>query len=303
MTKYALLAAFGFVLLPVFVVAQYAPYTQVSQVVVTSQVAPGVALPPTSSLVMVTATGPSLFGVPNTSSSVLSFPTTFGGDMHTVTFVPGSYTVTVNPPAGYFIQYSPDCSGFTSLVGSIKYCTLTLTMTPTPTSPCSYWNGTAYTCNTPVLQYVGPMGQEPLSCAPATQTVHFGQPVTLTAFGGTPGGYNWVTPNRTFQNVGTKLTTTLDSTGLQSVKVTNGVQTAVCTVNVLAGGIITPYAAETSVYLGSSYIAAPAVYAPGLPNTGFAPTSTASSAVALLLVCALVVLLYPYAKKAFATIS
>lgn len=306
MTRYILLAVSGFVLLPLFVVAEYSPF---SQVVITTQVAAGVAQPATNPLVIVTATGPSLSGVPNTSSPVVSFPATFGGDTHTVTFVPGSYETNVQPPTGYYVRYSPDCSGFTSLYGSVKYCTVTLTTTPPPSTACTYWDGTAYTCGVPYVQYVGPMGQVPLSCTPEMQTVGMGQPVTFTAFGGTPGGYNWVTSDRTSQNIGPKFTTVLQSAGVQNVTVSNGVQTAVCTVNVVTGSTAASYIAPVVIAPGAvspvQLTQAPVVvsHVPRLPNTGFAPVDGATVAIALTIVFMLGVFFYPYVRKALTVVA
>ena len=78
--------------------------------------------------------------------------------------------------------------------------------------------------------------------------------------------------------------------------VSNGVQTASCTVNVTNFGATTvQYPSTTSaspLSLVSNYI--PAL----LPNTGFEPLSSAALAFAVVLLLGAGIFVYPYVKKA-----
>jgi hypothetical protein len=143
-------------------------------------------------------------------------------------------------------------------------------------------------------------GSQPLTCAPNYQTVTVGQSATFTAiYSGTQynpysnsTGYNWQTSNRSFLNIGPTLTTILQSTGTQSVVVTNGTQSATCTVNVIGGGGPIIYPNTTPII--STYI--PTVI-PTLPDTGFEPQGAAAVAFAIALLGVVAIAAYPYVRK------
>lgn len=280
---------------PAVAVAQNAPY---SQLVITTKVAPGMQLPSTMPTVTVQATIPQVSGIVNTSSSQGSYPSNFNNETRHVNFVPGSYAVWASGAPGYYFSYSEDCSGFTPLSGALRGCTITLSNTPPPpTFNCISWFG-SNSCTAPAVLYTGPMGQAPLTCAPAYQTVSANRAATFTASGGNPGGYNWTTTDRTSLNVGASFTTVLQTTGVQTVIVSNGVQNATCTVNVTAA--TNAAVSYTNPQTGTPSIVAS--YIPSyLPNTGFGPADSAAVAFALVLVLAAGFVFAPYVRKAFAT--
>lgn len=214
----------------------------------------------------------------------------------------GSYSVYVSEDLhGYTPSYSSGCSGTISTNGH-ALCVVTMTRSnynsyPTP-YPCVQgpYGGCTYPGNT-------------LSCAPSYQTVAAGSAATFTAVGGSSSNYNWVTPNRTYLGVGSKLSVVLQSYGTQTVVVTSGGQSATCTVNVGSGPTypvisgITPVVATPTVAAVVS--GAPVVTSykvPALPNTGFAPLDTASFAFAVVLLLGTGVFVLPYVRKAFVTV-
>ncbi len=227
--------------------------------------------------------GPANFTV--TVSGNNPSPASFAGSVNgtLVSLGAGPYAVVLaNNQYNTTPSYSQGCTG-TVTNGSTATCVVTVSNT----SPYNQYP-------TP---YSGPYYPQQLSCAPAYQTVSAGQAATFTAIGGTTAvgsGYNWSTASRTFLNIGSILSTTFQSTGDQSVIVTNGTQTATCTVNVVGGGpIIYPGPTPTVI---STYI-------PTLPNTGFAPAGAAGAALAVLLCVGSGIILLPYARKALAIVS
>lgn len=279
-------------LLPLLGLAQGGPY---AQLIVTTQVASGVPFPSTSPTITVMATGPSLSSTPS-SSGTLTYPTSLNNDTKIVTLYPSQYTVQAAGGTPYLYSYSSDCSG-TVYAGEVKQCTVTAfpytphppvnPPPPTPPLPPAYFG--------------------PLTCSPSYQTVNIFSPVTFNAYGGA-GTYNWSTPDRSFINVGSRLSVVLQSVGTQTVIVSSGSQSATCTVNVVGGG--TPVVYPGQIYPGQTYPSgipqiAPAtsvVYVPKLPNTGFAPIDSASIAFALVLLFAASLVSLPYARKALAVI-
>lgn len=263
--------------------AQTAP---VSQVIVTTQLAAGVAAPSAWPTVTVQANGPSFATVPASGTTTLSYTSSFLNDVHTITFVPGNYLVTVSA-LGQYVTYSQDCAGTTAVGALVRNCTVTLTNTP-PAAACS-----GYGCAPLFTPYVGPILPSRLSCSPAYQTVAAGQPATFAAAGGTTGAYNWTTADRTFLNVGSPLSVVLQGVGMQTVIVSAGVQTATCIVTVTDGNKVAVQTGSIApLSLSSTYI--PAL----LPNTGFEPLSGASLAFAAALLLSAGILLYPYVRKA-----
>ncbi len=276
--------------LPVAALAQTSPN---SEVVITTVLATGATQPSSAPIVTVTATSPSMPGVSNNNSPTVSFASGFTGDAHAVTFVPGSYTVTASTnSSGYYFYYSSGCSGFTKLNGQVVACTITLSTTPPPTNTCTPGVYGTAGCPAPIVQYQGPTGSSILTCSPGYQTISAGQSATFTAAGGTPGSYTWTTTDRTTLNIGNSFTTVFQSTGVQTVMVNNGVQTANCTVNVVANGAgpITYQGATPS--LVSNYIPV------GLPNTGFGPQDGAVFALALVFLIGAGIYAAPYVKQA-----
>ena len=222
----------------------------------------------------------------------MSFASNFAGDVRTITFVPGSYSVSVNGPTGLYYEYSSDCSGFTPLTGVTRYCTITVTNVPPVQTPsCGGWYSNG--CPIPAVPYVGTIAPSALSCVPAYQTVAAGQAATFTVIGGTALGNSWTTADRTFLNVGPSLSTVLQGTGVQTVIVSNGTKTASCTVNVVSAGGPVVYPGATSV-MGA--------YIPRLPNTGFAPIDAQTLAIIAVLLIAAGIAVYPYVRKNILTL-
>jgi hypothetical protein len=298
---------------PFAALAQNAPY---SQLVITTQLAPGVSAPAVAPIVTVTATSPSLTvpsfydGTQNPNSSEVDYASSFNNDTRTVFFTPGSYSVSAGNTTNYYYSYSPDCTGFTPLNGQARSCVVTLSTTPPQTtqSCTSPFYGTAG-CVAPVVPYQGPYGQSQLSCSPSYQTVAANQPATFTAQGGTPGGYDWTTTDRTTLNAGTSYTTIFQTTGTQTVIVSNGVQSATCTITVVAGNGAINYTGSstggTTTYATTSY-GSPSIttsYIPAyLPNTGFGPQNGAALAIAFTLLLSAGIFFYPYVRKALTVV-
>ncbi|MBY0294372.1 hypothetical protein K2Q08_03525 [Patescibacteria group bacterium] len=284
----AVAASLALVALPFATFAQSNPN---SQVVITTVTAQGVSQPVHAPIVTVTATSPAMAGVSSTYGNQLSFASGFANETRGVTFIPGSYSVTAaTNSAGYYFSYSSGCSGFTRLNGEIVSCLITLTNTPPPTNTCIPGIYTA-ACPAPTVPYQGPYGQYVLTCSPSYQTVSAGQPATFTASGGSSNAYTWTTTDRTTLNVGSSYTTVFQSTGVQTVMVNNGIQTANCTINVLAS------AAGAITYPGSPTITSS--YIPAfLPNAGFGPQDSAVLAFALVLLIGAGIYAAPYVKRA-----
>ena len=270
------------------------------QLAITTQLASGTVAPATLPTITVTANGPSFSSVPGSSSATLTYTSNFLNDARTVTAIPGSYNV-VASGGGYYYAYSTDCAGL-SRSGDVRTCVVTLSTTP-PQSyyPCASWYGSTYNgCVNQVVPYVGPLGQTPLTCSPSYQTVAAGQPVTFTAQGGgayANSTYNWTTTDRTFLNTGATLSTVLQTTGVQTVIVTNGTQSATCTVNsVAAPGAIIYNGSNTGVntpVITSTVSAA----VPTLPNTGYEPIDYVSIAFTLVFLLAGSIVALPYVRK------
>lgn len=205
-------------------------------------------------------------------------PSSFVGSQNgtIVSLGAGSYSVSLTGDTyGYTSQYSQGCNG-TIANGQTALCVVTVNS-----------GGSSFPYPVP---YPYPYQNTQLVCSPAYQNAAAGAPVTFSAAGGM-GAYSWTTPNRTFNNVGPNLTTTLQTTGTQTVIVTSAGQTAVCTVNVLAsGGPIS--------YPGPTYPTVVPTYVPALPNTGFAPQNGAAFAVAFALLLSAGIFFFPYVRKA-----
>lgn len=223
-----------------------------------------------------------------------TFPGSLGG---TQVSVAGSYSVTALQLQGYSATYSTGCTGTLSQ-GENALCVVTESNSYNSYSPYPTPYGYGYNAI-------------PLSCTPSYQTVNLGQTVTFNSLGGDYSQYNWQTPQRSYLNVGQTLNVQFTQTGTQTVTVTNGTDTAQCTVNVVASGapIINPISPVTTTYPYNNYttsnyggVYVTPTYIPLLPNTGFAPLSEAeaASAVALIIAAALVAL--PYVRKAFAVV-
>jgi hypothetical protein len=217
-------------------------------------------------------------------------PPTFSGSLSgTQVTVSGSYSVTALQQDGYNATYSSGCTG-TLTQGESALCVVTENNT------YSYYN--QYPTPYPYNYYYN----VPLSCTPSYQTVNLGQTATFTANGGDYSQYNWQTPQRSYLNIGDVLNVAFTQTGTQTVSVTNGTDVESCTVNVVASGapvVVNPvYPTPTSgygVYVTPTYI-------PSLPNTGFAPMSSAEAASAVALMIAMALVALPYVRKAFAVV-
>jgi hypothetical protein len=276
-------------------VAAMAQTSANSEVVITTVLESGVSQPTNAPIVTVTATAPSMAGVSNNNSPTLSFAAGFSSDTHAVTFIPGSYSVTATTnSSGYYFYYSGNCSGFTKLSGEVKACTITLSTTPPASANNCSTNPYGPGCVPPITPYQGYVGPSVLTCSPGYQTVPAGQPASFTAAGGTPGSYTWTTTDRTTLNIGNSFTTVFQSTGIQTVMVNNGVQTANCTINVAANGAAAiTYPGVPSII--SNYI--PNYTSVGLPNTGFGPQDGAVLAFALALLIGAGIFVAPYVKQ------
>ena len=193
---------------------------------------------------------------------------------------PGAYSINVGTSNGYSVTRTDGCSG-TINSGETRSCYITVS------DANNYYNGN----NTyPVNQ---------LSCTPANQTVYRGATVSFTAQGGV-GTYSWATADRTYINSGPSLNVRLLSSGDQAVYVTSGTQTATCVVRVLPSTVTnTPLGVvytnpQGGIVLGTN------TEAPGLPNTGYGPSTLSlllaffAAFVALPLA---VYALYPHAKR------
>ncbi len=235
---------------------------------------------------------PSNFTV--TVSGTNPTPSTFAGSIYgtPVQMGVGNYLVSIaNAPAGFTASYSAGCSGSIDYLGQGPTCVVTET-----SSANQYSYPTPYPYPYTTLQ--------PLTCTPSYQTVNIGQSVTFTVENGIQGtfvnglpaqsGYNWQTPSRSFLNIGPTLTTLFQTSGVQTVTVSNGAQTAICTVNIVstAQAVVYPGASSvTATYYPSSSVV------PTLPNTGFEPHTALEYALALALLGAAAIASYPYVRK------
>ncbi len=213
----------------------------------------------------------------NTSTN--SFP---GSQSGTTLSVNGAYAVTAAAVSGYEPTYSVGCN---SSVMNNQESTCVITEHPT------------YAYNTVPQPYQYTNAPQNLSCVSLYQTVGLGQTATFTAVGGGGSTFNWTIPTRTYPAVGPVLNVMFPNTGTQMVVVSNGYQTATCTILVVVNGnsILAP--------LGSNVYPAPATtlvtkYIPSLPNTGFAPLSRQQLTFALLALIAAGFFLAPYVRKA-----
>ncbi len=211
-----------------------------------------------------------------------------------------SYSVTVPQAFGYTPSYSVGCNG---TIAANQQATCVVTMSA----------GSTYSSYPQPYPY--PYTYSTLSCNPSYQTVSAGQVATFTATGGNSGVYNWMTADRSYQGIGPVLNTSLESSGTQTVTVSDGYQTATCTVMVVVNGVITYPGSQTYIppaaqyaYSGSQAYGSSAVsavqytYVPNVPNTGFAPISASSITFALVVLMGLCVFSFPYVRKAFAIV-
>jgi hypothetical protein len=167
------------------------------------------------------------------NANVSSFQGTSGSVQ--VSLGAGSYSIDASTSGNYTVSRTTDCSG-TIMDGETRSCLITL-------------NDYGTTNTNP-----GYLGR--LSCTPSRQSAYLGNTVSFTAEGGN-GVYTWVTADRTFTNVGSRLSAIFGTAGTQSVYVTSGYETASCVVDILSTGSVK--GVQTQI--------------PGLPNTGFGPNS------------------------------
>lgn len=218
-----------------------------------------------------------------------------------VSLNPGAYVVTVQNSNGFIPSYSVGCNS-TIAAGQSQTCVITMS----GNSNYNYQNS----------MYPYPYnGQPAFSCRTNTPTVGLGQTASFTAVGGVGGTYNWRTATQNYPNVGPVLSVSFQNSGSQVVTVTNAAQTASCTVNVtttyypqptnMPNGLTYP---APNMYQNYPYQTYPAqnypyqtqTYYPRLPNTGFAPSNGAEMAFAVVFVMGAAIVVYPYARKAFA---
>jgi hypothetical protein len=220
-----------------------------------------------------------------------------------VSLSPGAYAVTVQNTNGFVPTYSVGCNS-TIYAGQSQTCVITMSAN----NGYNYQNYMySYPYNT----------QPPFSCQTNTPTVGLGQTASFTAVGGVGGTYNWRTATQNYPNVGPVLSIAFQDSGSQVVSVTNGAQTASCTVNVTTtyypqpvsnpNGLIYPvaptyqnYPYQTYSYQNQTYPYQTQTYYPRLPNTGFTPSNGAEAAFAIVFVTGAAIAVYPYARKAFA---
>lgn len=222
------------------------------------------------------------------------FPGSVGGTL--VTMGSGSYGVVATNSAGLTPSYSTGCNG-TLYNGQTSTCVVTMS----GSSPF-------YGQPTP---YPYPYSTFPLTCSPASQTVGLGQTVTFRALGPGKSPFNWTTPDRTYLNAGSVLTTTLSTMGLQTVSVSSGAEVAQCVVTVQAAPVTTMYTTPSVIYTGTPATAAPVVVTAAaptyvtpayLPNTGFPPVDAKTVAYATLVLLGAAGMTYPYVKRALSVI-
>ncbi len=227
-------------------------------------------------------------------SGASASPSFFSGSANgtVVTIKAGEqYSVSINSLAGYVPSYSGACTGSASL-GQTVNCFITQTAQLPYQQP---------TYQPSIYPY--PYTQTQLSCTPGTQTVSAGSVATFTAFGGVGNSYSWTTPERTYLNVGPKISHLFTSTGTHLVTVSSGGQTATCSA-VVTGSFPYQPLSEPAVGGPSYPVNVVSTFVPSrLPNTGFDP-SQASAVLAFMAVFAIggALILYPYARKVVASI-
>lgn len=237
-------------------------------------------------------------------------PSTFTGSLQgTSVLVGGNYSVNVLQQQGYTASYSTGCSGYLSQNASATCIVTESNTAPYNTYPYTYYPNQYYPSYYPYSTGYS----IPLTCSPSGQTVTIGQNVTFTAQGGDYSQYNWFSsaqPRDISYNMGRTFTTTLLSPGTQNITVTNGQQTAVCSVTVV-GYPVQGYNYPTYInpittvpVVGGIYnpVTVTPSYVPRLPNTGFEPIDGATLAIALALMFAAALAAYPYVRQAFATV-
>lgn len=208
------------------------------------------------------------------NASVSNFQGTSGSVL--VSLGAGAYAIDAQGISGYTSVRTGECSGTISS-GETRSCLITLTDT--------------------YSVYGGYYGSSVLSCSPSNQTGYQGQTVSFTASGAS-GPYTWSTAERTYLAIGPQLNATLSSVGAQRVYVSNGYQTASCNITIL------PSAGYTG-YTGTGVVLGTATNIPGLPNTGYAPSSLGLILAllgAFVAFPAALYLSYPYAKRTAFTI-
>lgn len=217
-------------------------------------------------------------------------PSSFQGSLSgtLVSLAAGSYNATVPNQYGFTASYSQGCQN-TIVAGQTQTCLITMS--------AHYQYPPSYPYPYPYPQ------QQNLTCTPAYQTIPAGRTATFTAQGGIGGTYNWFTNGRTYANVGPSFSTVIENSGSQLVTVTNGAQTATCSVTVSVTGGYFPnypvypnYTTPSTVSPTYTY-----TYVPRLPNTGFEPQSAAGFAFAVVLLLGAGFATMPYVRKAFAT--
>ncbi len=171
---------------------------------------------------------------------------------------------------GYEPSYSTGCDN-TIAGGQSSLCVITMNATYGPTAPVPYSGPYPYS--------------QPLLCHANTQQVPLGATALFTATGGV-GTYNWITADRSFVNIGPRLSTAFTTSGLQTVTVSSGGQSAACVITVLP------------VYAPNAPVSVQPAFYPAFPNTGFMPGGAAGASLAALMLLAASWLLYPYVRKA-----
>lgn len=225
------------------------------------------------------------------SPSPAIFPGSQNGTQ--VSLNPGSYAVTLTGNANMWSpSYSVGCNS-TMAAGQTQLCVITV-------SPNYNYN---YSYNYPYSNYPYQNVQQTLTCTPAYQTVAAGQTVSFTAQGGFGGTYNWSTPERNYPNAGPVLSIALNSSGSQLVTVTNGPQSATCSVNVSTSGAYFPNYPTYPTYNPYGTTGYTYSYIPRLPNTGFEPIQSASIAFAVVLLLGAAIAVAPYVRKTITALS
>ncbi len=207
------------------------------------------------------------------NTSVTSFPGTSGSVQ--VLLGAGSYSIDAASTGSYYVSRSAECSG-TIGDGETRSCYITLNDTGNTAINSSY--------------------QGRLSCTPSRQSALLGSTVTFNAQGGN-GVYSWVAGGRTFPGVGSRLNVILGTAGTQTIYVTSGYETAACILD--AYGTPVPGLVSGGNVLGAS------TQIPGLPNTGFAPSSLGLLLALLGAVVAMplaLILAYPHVRSAVRTL-
>ncbi len=245
--------------------------------------------------------------VSGTNVSPSSFPGSISGTLVAVT---GAYSVQATGQlAGYTASYSTGCTG-NLINGAQGSCIITESATNAYNNyPNTYYPNQYY----PSYPY-GTTYSAPLTCSPSGQTVTIGANVTFTAQGGDVSQFNWSNssqPNNTSYNIGRSYTTTFLSPGATTVTVTNGAQTATCSVNVVGYPVAGygynyngtyPYTGVTTISPVSTLypnVTVTPSYIPRLPNTGFEPLSASGYALALAFLIAVAFASYSYVRQAF----